>query len=130
MSRKWTFNFQEQFVGRVERGEKTQTIRADRKDKKRPAAGDIALCFKGLRKKGATKIHEGIIYACFSVTIDFVTGKVLVGERALGFEESTDFARADGFNSRMEMIRWFKEVHEGDSFTGYCVRWRKFGEAA
>ena len=46
---RFVLNFKRQFAAAVETGAKRQTIRANRKDNKRPQVGDVACCYTGLR---------------------------------------------------------------------------------
>ena len=123
MSRAWPFNFQEVFVPAVEAGRKRQTIRAERKDRRRPQPGDTARCYERLRSKGARLLYAGTIFEVFSVDVIFVSGRVISNGVRLHSGEIDSFARLDGFTDAHEFFHWFQENH-GPWFQGWCCRWR------
>lgn len=123
MSRRWPFGFREAFVHEVETGRKRQTIRAERKDRRRPAPGDTARCYERLRTKGSRLIYTGTIFEVFPVDILFFATKVVSNGVRLNSGEIDAFARLDGFADAHEFFHWFHQAH-GPQFHGWCVRWR------
>ena len=110
--------FQSRFADLVERGEKSQTIRPERKRLIR--VGDTldlrawsGLPYRskqrGLREAACTVLkwceisRQGLIY--------------LNGELA-----PKGFAKADGFRSHTEMVNWFDSMH-GLPFSGVLIEW-------
>jgi hypothetical protein len=117
-----------EFADRVERGEKTQTIRAYRKDGRDPKVGDRLYFWTGLRqrKKKARKLGEGIVE---SVTpIEIRKRRIWVGrgirKTCLMLHEAWHVALRDGFDSPEAMTAWFDRVH-GLPFRGLVIRWRR-----
>lgn len=120
-ARTFVFNFQKRFAPKVESGEKRQTIRARRKDGKVPRPGDRARLYTGLRMPCARLLCDGVVTACFPVTI--CDGEIVADGVKLGRPAANDFAHLDGFEHLTAMIEWFENTH-GKSFEGFCVRWR------
>ncbi len=119
-------NFQKQFAPAVESGEKRQTIRAFRKDKRDPKVGQILYFFTGMRHKGCRRLGKAI---CLSVD------QVTIGPGGIGFEGpsyieplvrtgwTADFeAKQDGFENFAEMRDWFDKTY-GLPFRGLLIRW-------
>lgn len=117
------FNFKKQFASAVESGQKTQTIRCKRKDGKRPAIGDIAKLYTGLRTRSARLLRAAPVTECVSVRMHLDVGLIIVDGRKLDFAEASAFARADGFITPVEMRQWFKNQYKTDDFEGFCVHW-------
>lgn len=120
--------FKAEFADRVERGEKTQTIRAYRKDGRDPKVGQRVYLWTGLRQKGARRLGEGIVTKVAPVVIS-ANGDVFVEGIRLFPGELHRFARRDGFGTPGEqstgglMVEWFRRVH-GLPFRGVVIRWR------
>ena len=116
------YNFQKQFAPLVERGEKTQTIRALRKTR-HARVGERVQLYTGMRTKACRKLVEPdpVCVAVERVVIDqFV---VLVDGRALSKRAANDFAKADGFLDFPAMRDWFKRTHELP-FEGVLIKWK------
>lgn len=110
-------NFSAQFAGRVERGDKRQTIRRTR----RCAAGDALQLYTGLRTKAARKLRDA---TCIDVTYVGLTERgVTLGDVERFPRDIDEFARLDGFSDYAAMWRWFSERYKTLSFTGYIIRW-------
>jgi len=120
------FNFQKQFAPAVEAGDKTQTIRAMRKDGRRPEPGQTAYLYTGMRTSACRKLREGTIWAVNNIMIGH--NGVLInydedGEYPINEEyELNMFARADGFESWESMRDWFDKTH-GLPFEGNLIKW-------
>lgn len=124
--RTFLFNFKQQFAPLVETGQKCQTVRATRKDKRVPVPGDLAKAYTGLRTRSARLLVSSPIIEAGRVLIDFREGTIaLRGGRLTAFE-AAEFARADGFKSFPEMMAWFRETHDEDPdyFEGFYAKWR------
>jgi hypothetical protein len=122
------FNFQKRFAPAVESGEKLQTIRANRKDNRRPKAGDTAHLWTGLRTNKARLLGRRRVIECLSIHIDFEemgARLIVVDGHRLDFEEAQTFARADGFESALQMIKWFRDTYKADAFDGFVTKWSR-----
>lgn len=117
------FNFKREFVPDVESGKKRQTIRQTRKDKRRPVPGDIAKCYTGLRTRNTRLLRTSTVEECLAVRMHFDDGVIVIDGRKLEMAEAGDFARADGFPSVSNMLRWFKEQYGPGDFEGFCALW-------
>lgn len=121
------FNFQKQFADSVERGEKRQTIRANRKDGIRPQVGQTAFLYTAARTKACRKLGEHPIEDVIPVLIG---GKgIIFNPGSLQFEwiesdpaELDNEAKADGFKDWNAMRDWFSKTH-GLPFEGYLIKW-------
>ena len=119
-----TLSFHAGFVDKIKRGEKCQTVRAERK---RPiVAGDKLRLFTGMRTKNCQFIKDVICtsvqpvyFSLFMVNTLFIDGRFI--DRA-GTEE---FARKDGFESPQQMFDYFsKSKKKGETgFSGIVIRW-------
>lgn len=121
----FTLNFKKEFAPAVEAGTKMQTIRAPRKDGKKPKAGDHLRLYTGLRTKGCRMLMDATCIGVEPIQIidEFSDiAIVLAGER-LTFEEGKALAQADGFNTRAEFVGFFLETH-GLPFDGFRILWR------
>ena len=118
--------FQARFANAVESGEKQQTIRAYRKDKRDPKVGDRLFLYTGLRQKGARKLGEGIVTSAEAVMLAPTFSRAncwTVGGNALTRAERREMAHRDGFTDATEMRAWFEKAH-GLPFEGLLIRWR------
>jgi hypothetical protein len=122
--RTWPFGFRKQFAPAVQGGTKLQTVRAERRDGKRPVVGDRVSLWSGMRTSSCTWLNHGTVTACFSVTLRFEDGALLFdGKQVSGIRAET-FAQQDGFGTFAEMESWFHETHGPRDFTGFCVQWK------
>ena len=122
--RTWPFGFRKQFAPAVISGAKRQTVRQERKDRKRPDKGDRVTLWSGLRTAYCERLGEGAVTGCFRVTIRFEDGALLFdGEEVSGARAET-FAQQDGFESFKAMEDWFHETHGPRDFHGCCVQWQ------
>jgi hypothetical protein len=117
------FNFKKEFISRVESGEKRQTIRRIRKDKRRPIAGDMVKLYTGLRTRAARLLQAANVVECMSVRMHIDEGVIVIDGRKLEKDEAFAFAKADGFVCIDEMMCWFRDQYGTDDFEGFCVRW-------
>lgn len=109
-------NFQKQFAGAVERGEKRQTIRAPRKDGRDPKPGDTLYLYTGMRTKACRKLGEVVCSGVLRVRIG------LGGPEGSSMDEAITFAQADGFRDWLAMRQWFERTH-GLPFEGFLIQW-------
>ena len=133
------YSFKARFVAPIQAGMKRQTIRAKGK---RPHAqpGGLVQLYTGMRTKACRKIVDDVV--CDSVVpvrIDLrdggrsamhdpvcisVDGVWLIGDAPEAF------ARADGFDSLDDMIRFWLAEHGDILFDGVCIRWRPAEEVS
>lgn len=121
------FNFQKQFAPAVEDGDKTQTIRAKRKDGRSPKMGQIAYLYTGLRTKACRQIGEHLIESVHNVMLGhkgvIVNCDEWIGEYVINEPVELDmFARDDGFKNWPEMRDWFDKTY-GLPFEGDLIKW-------
>lgn len=121
-------NFKARFADKVERGDKRQTIRRERK---RPIkAGDALQFFKGDRFH-PEKIGEAVCKSVERIEINFLVDEIYIGdvntpEVLSRHGKALDtFARADGFDHWLDMREWFRKTHGRDafSFVGVLIKW-------
>ncbi len=122
----FVFNFKKQFAPAVESGAKRQSIRAQRKDGKRPVPGEHVRCYTGMRSSGCRLLGDFTCTGTSGVQI-FDEGPsiaIVVGGTRLSFEESVALAQADGFDTRAEFVGFFEETH-GLPFEGFLTQWAR-----
>lgn len=131
------FNFKSQFAAKIENGEKTQTIRKDRKDDRAPAVvGALIHLYTGQRTKKCRKLAHGLCTGIYNVEMDhglagvpsiWIDGRLLPHTNPETNNTSVlnddQFAKADGFQNFMEMWIWFKDQH-GFPFHGKLTTWK------
>jgi hypothetical protein len=125
VSRIWPISFNKRFVDLVELGVKTQTIRANRKDGRRPVPGDQINCYFGLRTKHATLIKIGEITSVRDVRIEPARKLVWIGGSLLPPKKWDGFAKADGFEDYADMMSWWQRTHAAERFNGFMIQWCK-----
>jgi len=64
------YNFQARFADAVERGEKSQTIRAPRKDGRHAKVGDALQLYTGMRTKQCRKLRDAKCHDVCPILID------------------------------------------------------------
>ena len=115
------FNFKQQFVPPIERGQKIQTIRS----KQRCHVGDTMQLYTGMRTKQCRLIK--IVTCLSSVPVILKPTSIEVFSnmdfRTLDQDATLRFARADGFPHYPAMIDWFRDTYGKDSFMGFVHRW-------
>lgn len=123
--RTFLFNFKKEFAPKVESGEKLQTVRATRKDRRVPVPGDLAKGYTGLRTRSARLLVSSPIVEAGRVLIDFRESTIAIRGGRLSASEAAEFARADGFESFPAMLAWFREAHQEDPdyFEGFYAKW-------
>lgn len=112
--------FKKEFADAVERGEKLQTIRALRKDKRDPKPGQILYLYTGLRTKQCRKLGERTCTSSQPVTI--ANAGITLGPRWV--LDLHTFAEADGFKNIEDLYAFFKKTH-GLPFHGVLIKWGK-----
>jgi hypothetical protein len=125
------YNFRTEFAAAVESGAKRQTIRAVRKDKRRPKVGEPFHAYTGLRNVEARCLHRGVTTRVRHARMDFEGRTLIVDGLRATREEALEIARADGFDSFETMLEWFWDVHGdaddvdgGFEFEGYIINWQ------
>lgn len=120
----FTLNFKKQFAPAIEAGAKRQTIRAHRKDGRRPKHGDHLRLYTGMRGPNCRMLLDATCTDVSSVHIfEDVNGiAVVIAGRRLTMDEGRALAKADGFDSRAEFLGFFTETH-GLPFEGLMIRW-------
>jgi hypothetical protein len=122
---RFPFNFKSQFAAAVADGTKRQTIRANRKDGKRPQPGDVAALYTGLRTRNTQHLRDGVVITCRAVRISCMGhGELIIDGDVLSGEARTDFAKADGFPDWPAMLDFFKTQYGVHTFDGFCVEWQ------
>lgn len=123
------FNFKARFVPMVRHGQKRQTVRANRKDNRRPVPGDTVKLYSGLRTSSCHLLLEARCSECLGIRMSLddgfgegAGGELFINGEPQGPTERAEFARADGFSSWAEMADWFRQNH-GPEFEGFCVKW-------
>ena len=119
----YLLNFKPQFAGRVESGDKTQTIRRNRADGKKMQPGDTVKLYTGLRTRNARLLREARVEAVFRVRMDAAENVIVVDGDKLDAARAAAFARDDGFSCVSEMLAWFKDQYMSNEFEGFCVQW-------
>ena len=116
-------NFAKRFAGAVESGAKRQTIRAFRRDGRRPCkVGGALQLYTGMRTAYCRKIADATCTGLHVVTLE--RHRVTVDGEALPRADMRPFAEADGFTSYGDMFEWAWEYTNGDAeFTGYLIKW-------
>lgn len=124
------YNFKSQFVEPIRDGTKHHTIRADRKDGRVPAIGELLALYCGMRTKGCFKILDENP-PCTRVQRISIRLKtmpecqliyvVLDDGELLDSSEAEQLARCDGFPDFKTMMKFW----EGRlPFTGNIIHWR------
>lgn len=117
------YNFQKRFAAKVESGEKLHTIRAIRKDGKRPMPHTPMAAYFGMRTKGCRLLVRSVISRVEHVRIDS-GGIVQLDGRQITHAERDALALADGFVDAREFVSFFRDNH-GLPFEGHLIHWHK-----
>lgn len=115
------YNFKYRFAKKVGSGEKRHTVRARRKDGKRPQVGQPFRAYTGMRTKKCEPILFSHISGVQEVRIE-LEGGIYIDGRRLKVEEADRFAVADGFTSVTEFYEFFRDTH-GLPFEGDLIHW-------
>lgn len=123
------YNFQQRFAEKVRLGQKLHTIRAIRKDGRRPVAGQPMHAYTGMRTKHCRWIMRSMISKVERVRIDSdgivsITGPFADACRTLTHAEREALALADGFVDTLEFILFFKKTY-GLPFDGDLIHWQR-----
>lgn len=125
------FNFQKRFVPHILSGRKCHTIRADRKDGRRPKPGETLYLFCGMRTKCCERIAEPVCSRVHDIEIRVnrpasnsgVLVRVFIDGEMLSTDEYESLAYRDGFDSFAEMMKfWDGRL----PFKGFITHWRPF----
>ena len=116
------YNFQKQFADAVERGEKTQTIRAPRKNG-HAKVGDNLQLYYGMRTKQCRKLLDTKCTRSVNITVKRDSVVVSGGDRiTIKGNALFWFASDDGFDSWQHMRDWFDDKY-GLPFSGVLISW-------
>lgn len=122
-------NFKREFAALIKNGEKTQTIRKQRKDgRSHCRVGDDVKLYTGQRTKRCELLGIGKVFSVKSVAIYptymELNGAVLHSTLSHRDADITDneFAEADGFDDFMEMADFFEQTY-GLPFQGEVIYW-------
>lgn len=110
-------NFQKQFWGDVEAGNKTQTIRREA----RCQAGDVLQLYGGQRTKQCRLLREAICAGVNRVTL--TEEGPIFQEPGWEAKDKDLFAQKDGFPDYKAMYEWFYNRYREAEFTGYVIKW-------
>ena len=117
------FNFKPEFAEAVERGEKRQTIRAERRDFRLPCKpGDRLMLYTGMRTPACRKLAEAICTSTSTVQLD--ADHLIINGMIAGDGKREKVARADGFETFQAMRDWFEQTH-GLPFDGWLIKWSR-----
>lgn len=123
------YSFKKQFLPRIEKGLKHQTIRANRKRHARP--GERLQLYCGMRTKHCFKIIEDPV--CTSVEpIKIHVGKTRIGfiklnSKLLEGLDLHNLARDDGFEDLHDMWNFWAKEHGEGVFDGVLIKWTDAG---
>ena len=116
------FNFKRQFASDVESGQKRQTIRAIRKDKRQHCSrGDDLQLYTGMRTRHCRKLRDAVCVSVNAIEI-LQNNAIKIDGRALSPSATDKVARADGFKGSSDMVEWFSKIHTMP-FQGYLIKW-------
>lgn len=111
-------NYSEQFAGKVESGEKRQTIRKIRKNPIKK--GDTLFQYTGMRTKKCRKLREDVCTHAIPLFIGRTIMKL--NGHVLAQHEERRLAQDDGFDSLIDFVAWF-DCRYGTPFNGVVIRW-------
>jgi hypothetical protein len=119
------YNFQSQFAGPVERGEKTQTIR--RNGKRRHATPGATLqLYTGQRTKSCRLLREAKCLNTWEIEI-YPLGRVyLDGEAIDDIDMLEKLAQDDGFHDIPAFLLFFCPANE--PFKGVLIKWEALAD--
>lgn len=120
------YSFQRRFCEQIVRGEKRQTIRADRKRHARP--GEPIQLFFGMRTKHCRKLIDPDPVCTHVEPVSMRVppcGLVRIGHPACPeWSEVEDlFARLDGFDDALDFTMFWRREHGLGLFEGVLIRW-------
>jgi len=111
---------------------KLQTIRALRKDRRAPRAGERFIAYTGMRTKGCRRLFESVITRVQVIRMEWSPGTgiiaIYVDRRRLSGHGKTRLARSDGFATAGDMERFFVKTHglgPGKPFCGHIIHWSR-----
>ncbi len=121
--------FDRRFAGAVERGEKRQTIRPERKRPIRPGDKLILSAWEGVAYRSKVRrLGEDFCKSAEEIklnidVIDFqFVPRVLIAGKLISYRKSSELAKADGFENLNEMLDWFNATY-GLPFKGVLIKW-------
>lgn len=118
------YDFKERFVALLLCGEKTHTIRAERRYPAKP--GDTLHLYSGLRTPKAKLLMR---VTCVRVESIVILGgrvpRVNIDDHLLDTDEEEQLARRDGFSGFQEMVKFWTEPTNRLPFKGHIIHWRR-----
>lgn len=120
------YSFQGRFVGAIQAGTKTQTIRAHRK-RRHVRPGERIQLYAGMRTKACRKIRPDVVCLRVVPIILHRNGggynRIQIDGVALPRREHDTFAKADGFQSAKDMACFWRDTHASRVFHGVLIEW-------
>lgn len=114
------YNFQAQFAGAVERGEKNQTIRSAGK-RRHARPGDVLQLYTGQRTKACRLLKVALCRNTWDIEI-YPDGRVyLDGDLIEDADQVQELAQNDGFGDIPEFLWFF--CPGDDPFKGVLISW-------
>lgn len=117
--------FKSRFVDLVETGAKVQTCRPI--PKRMPKVGDSISLRQWTGNPYRSKqrvIREATVTRTCRVEICPRAEIITLDGQKLGYDETINFAKADGFADHWDMFKWFTEEHGPDKFDGIVIYWQ------
>jgi len=114
------YNFKACFADDVESGRKRQTIRAVRKDKRKPRPGEALQLYTGMRTKSCRKLRDAVCE--YTQEVRMTEAGMKLDGVALGVGHIQKLALDDGFKT-VEAFRDFFKGEYGFPFHGVLIRW-------
>jgi hypothetical protein len=113
------YNFQERFVPKIMRGEKTHTIRAKRRNPDKP--GNTLHLYVGLRRRGAALLMRVPCAKVEHIRIRRRPQGVYIEGQLLSADECELLAQRDGFTHFAEMMEFWRGRLP---FEGNIIHWK------
>jgi hypothetical protein len=118
------YNFKDQFVPLIQRGQKTTTIRQIRKQRK-TRIGDRLYLFNRMRQSKCRLIKDTDCVALRPIRITLYRSLISVrlDGRRLAEEDVLNLAQRDGFSDITDFAMFFRKNY-GPVFTGELIEWK------
>ena len=116
------YNFQERFAEDIAKGNKTQTIRSDRKNGHVQPGQKLQL-YTGQRTPDCRKLTDEDPTCLFLVNIRVESDRFFENRFCYDtLRDLDELAKLDGFGNYAEMTAWFDKQH-GLPFKGWLIKW-------
>ena len=120
------YNFDPQFVPYIRKGNKRQTIRAERAGRSRHARpGEAMQLYQGMRTEHCRLIAQPLCEVVWPVQLDLDAGVVILPHvKHTALDDLDAFAWSDGFCDWAAMTMFWRGRHPGVLlFSGVLIRW-------